>query len=110
MQGIATRYLFIDMAVKNLELDMQLILSGSFKIKEPYIHIVGNALSKAKNERKHLKKLMYDNKMQVLFMHRQGNFSTYKFILGDNVREETFMNQVIKKNVEEIMKEMFEGE
>ena len=101
---IATRYLFVDMAIKNLELDLQHVQNGPFKIKGPYIELVEGMISKAINERRHLKREMYQRKVQVVFMHRQGDYSTYKFILGGREREMTYMNQVIKKNVEEIIR------
>ena len=47
---------------------------------------------------------MYDQKIQIIFLYKQGNFSTYKFISKRNEREITLMNPVIKKNVEKVMK------
>lgn len=106
---IASRYLFVDLAIKNLELDLQHVMNGPFKIKEPYIEFIERMIFKAINERRESKKLMCQRKIQVQFLHRQGDYSTYKFILDGKEQEMTFMNQVIKKNVESIMKELIEG-
>jgi hypothetical protein len=105
-KDIASRYLFVDMAIKNLELDLQHIQNGQFKIKEPYIKLIEKTISEAINERRHLKGLIHQQRIQVLFMHRQGDFTTYKFILGGLEQEVTFHNMVIKKNVESIMGEL----
>lgn len=42
------------------------------------------------------------------FLYRQGDYSTNKFILDGKEQEMTFMNQVIKKNVENIMNQSIE--
>ena len=103
---IATRYLFVDMAIKNLELDLQHVNNGPFKIKEPYVELIEGMIIKARKEMRQLKKVMYDRKIQVLFMHRQGDFTTYKFIMNGKEQEVTYLNQVIKKKVEGIIKEL----
>ncbi len=101
---IALHYLFIDLAIKTLELDLKHIRSGSFKIKSPYLEKIQTMIYIAINERRKLKKIMYDQKIQIIFLYKQGNFSTYKFISKRNEREITLMNPVIKKNVEKVMK------
>ena len=98
---IASRYLFVDLAIKNLELDLQHVMNGPFKIKEPYLKFIEGIISKAINERRNLKRIMYQRKIRVQFLYRQGDYSTYKFILDGKEQEMTFMNQVIKKSVEE---------
>lgn len=101
---IALHYLFIDLAIKTLELDLKHIRSGSFKIKSPYLEKIQTMIYIAIDERRKLKKIMYDQKIQIIFLYKQGNFSTYKFISERNEREITLMNPVIKKNVEKVMK------
>src|SRR5690625_4409500 len=97
---VATKYLFVDMAIKNLELDMQHVKDGPFKIKEPYVELIDEMILKARKEMRWIKNIMYRRKIEVLFMYTQGDFSTYKYILNGKEREMTFMNQVIKRNVE----------
>ncbi len=101
---IALHYLFIDLAIKTLELDLKHIRSGSFKIKSPYLEKIQTMIYIAIDERRKLKKIMYDQKIQIIFLYKQGSFSTYKFISERNEREITLMNPVIKKNVEKVMK------
>lgn len=102
-EDIATRYLFVDMAIKNMQLDLQHVRNGPHKIKQPYIIAIEKMISKGMKERRKLKKLMYDNNINVHFKHTQGDYSTYIFYLDRSRKENTYHNMVIKKNVEEIM-------
>lgn len=101
---IALKYLYTDLAIKNMERDLQLIKDGPFKIKEPYIGMIENMISKAMNERKRLKQLIYKHKLQVEFLHKQGDFVTYRLHLDGYVQELPFHGAVVKKNVEEVIK------
>lgn len=103
---IAARYLFVLMAIKVLEKDKNHIHDGLFKIKDPYIMIIENAIKKAIAERGRLKRKMYQNKIQVQFLYRQGHFSTYQFITKEKTQEITYMNQVMKQHVEEFLCEI----
>lgn len=105
-EDIAARYLFVDMAIRNMQLDLKHVHNGPFKIKEPYINMIEKVISKAINERRRLKKLMYDNNIQVEFKQTQGDYSTYTFHLGGSKHEKVYQNMAIKKNVEEIMMEL----
>ena len=108
MEEIATRYLFLDLTIRNLELDIEVIMSSQLKIKEPYFKLVTNAIIKAKSERRKLHKLMYGKNIKVKFLYKDGQFSHYKFYLGGKSEEVIYFNPVIKKNVEEIMREFLE--
>lgn len=106
---IASRYLFINMVIKNLELDLQHIKNGQFKIKDPYLELIEKIIFKAINQRRELKRLMHQRKIQVVLLYRQGDYSTYKFIFGHQELNKTFMKQVIKKNVENIIRKLLES-
>lgn len=104
---IASRFLFLSMAIRTLELDRQQIQHGPFKIKEPYIEQIEEMISKAIQERRQLKSTMFRDKIQVTLRAREGSFSTYQFILGGNEMEIPFNNMVIRKNVENILRELW---
>lgn len=103
---IASHYLFVDLDIKNLELDLQHVMNGPFKIKEPYIEFIERMISNVINERRNLKRIMYQRKIQVQFLYRQGDFTSYKFFLNGKEREVTYNNMVIKKNVRKIMEKL----
>ncbi|MBO1005018.1 hypothetical protein ACFSKI_00240 [Pseudogracilibacillus auburnensis] len=103
---IAYRYLFINLAIKNLELDLQYVKNGPFKIKAPYIELMERMISKAINERRKLKGIMYKRKIQVNYLHKKGLFTTYQVVSNAGEKEVPFINQVIKKYVEEIIEKL----
>ncbi|HEX5519565.1 MAG TPA: hypothetical protein VFX18_03910 [Candidatus Nitrosocosmicus sp.] len=102
-KDIAARFLFLNMAIKNLELDLQHIKNGPFKIKEPYLELLEKAYSTAINERGKLKRLMYNKKINIVSTDRNNKFSYYKFSYNGIEEEQTYYNHVIKKNVKEII-------
>lgn len=108
-EDIAARYLFVDMAIINMQLDLQHVRNGPHKIKQPYIIAIEKMISNGIKKRRKLKKLMYDNNIQVKFKHTRGDFSTYIYYLGGNEHVKTYHKMVIKKNVEEIMMKLSEG-
>lgn len=109
-EKIASRYLFTDMAIKNLELDRRHLENSPCKIKEPYIDAINQLISTAIKERKRLKQLMYQHKLQVELRESDRLFTTYQYYLNGYVHEKTFFNPMIKKYVEGIMKELLRGQ
>lgn len=106
-EKIASRYLFTDMAITNLQLDRNHLEHSPCKIKEPYFQAIDQLISTAIQERKRLKRLMYQHKIQVEHIKSDRLFSTYKYYLNGYVHEVNYFNPVIKKYVTAIMHELF---
>lgn len=106
-EKIASRYLFTDMAIKNLELDRQHLENSQCKIKDPYYQMMDQLISTAIKERKRLKQLMFQHRLKVEHIESDRLFSTYKYYLNGYVHEVNFFNPMIKKYVESIMNELF---
>src|SRR5690625_6127811 len=68
--NIASRFLFLSMARVVIQLDIENIEQGPFKIKNPYLFLLRKMISKATNERRHLRKLMKDKSIQVVIQHK----------------------------------------
>lgn len=102
-EQIAKEYLFIDLAVMNMQLDVQRVYNGDFKIKGPYVYLIEEMISKAINERRKLKQVMYQNKIRIEFKKKQWDFSLYMIYVGKSERKISFSNAIIKKNVREVM-------
>lgn len=100
---LATSFLFLNMAVKVLEIDKQHIQNGHFKIKTPYIELVNKLISKAIHERKQLKIIMQQKQIQVRFLYREGDFTHYEFIINRSKTVKCYFNPVIKKEVEKTL-------
>src|SRR5690625_221982 len=97
---VAIRYLFLDMAMILIKKDIQNIENGPFKIKEPYISLLEQMHTVATDERRKLKKIMYDNKVSVHKLGSENGYTTYKFIHDGIHKQYNYNNQVIKLNVE----------
>lgn len=90
-EKIASRYLFTDMAITNLQLDRNHLEHSPCKIKEPYFKLLDQLISTAIQERKQLKRLMYQHNIQVEHINSDRLFSTYKYYLNGYVHEVSFL-------------------
>lgn len=100
---VASRFVFLSMAIRVLEQDLTYIKNGSFKIKEPYVELVEAMISSALEERRNLRKKMFDRDLRVTRLRQDDLFTTYLFICERKEEERTYFNPVIRKNVKEIM-------
>ena len=104
--AIATRFLFISMAITVLEQDMKHVQDGRFKIKEPYLELLEQMLAAAKTERKQLRKSMQDQKIRISPLNRNESFTSYLFIAGRREEQRNYFNPAIRKHVEAIIREL----
>lgn len=107
-QEIAIKYLFLGMARNVIQLDINNILTGPFKIKDPYIDLLEKMHSVATNERRNLKKLMWDGRISIIFIEKDSSYSKYKLIYNGREELKTYHNNVIWKNVKEILEELMQ--
>lgn len=100
---IASRFVFISMAIKVLEQDLTYIKNGSFRIKEPYVKLIKQMISSTIEERRILRKQMFDRDLRVTRLRQDDLFTTYLFICERKEEERTYFNPVIRQNVKDIM-------
>lgn len=103
---VMIRFLFLSMAMVVIEQDMEHVETGSFKIKEPYRQLLKEMLLIASGERKQLRKIMLQKKMQVVRLHKNDSFTTYLFVCKGMEEKRNFFNPAIRKKVEEILQEL----
>lgn len=103
-QKVLEQYLFTDLAIKNMEIDIQRIEKGTFKIKEPYIEMIEKMISNVVKERRKLKQMMYKNKLKLEFLYEKEHFVTYEFYMNRRMKEMTYNKAVFKKHVANIIK------
>ncbi|MFD1850030.1 hypothetical protein [Oceanobacillus bengalensis] len=103
---LASRFLFLSMAIVVLKQDIIQIQSGAFKIKEPYNDLIEKMISKAVNERRELRKTMEDMHIRVVKVNKNDSFSSYLFLSGGREEKRNFFNPAIRKHVELIIKEL----
>lgn len=104
--NLASRFLFLSMAITVLEQDMKHVANGLFKVKEPYLDFIEQLLIKAKKERRELRKAMHEKKIRVSRLSQNESFSSYLFIAGRKEEQRNYFNPAIRKHVEAIMREL----
>lgn|GEM_PF-938418 len=103
--GIATRFLFLSMAITVMEKDLEHIQNGAFKIKEPYLDFIQRMLTSAKNERRELRKTMHNQQIKITPLNHNESFTSYLFIAGKREEQRNYFNPAIRKHVQTILKE-----
>lgn len=108
--NLAIRFLFLSMAITVLEMDLHHMEKGAFKIKEPYLELIEKLITKAKIERRELRKDMYHKKIKVSRLSQNESFSSYLFVAGHREEKRNYFNPAIRKHVEAIIRELISGE
>lgn len=103
---IATRFLYLSMAIKVIEQDLEHVSSGPFKIKEPYLALLNKMLYLAMSERKNLRFKMREQAIKVVHLNKNDSFSTYSFIAGKREETRNYFNPAIRKQVVLIFEEV----
>lgn len=103
--NVASRFLFLSMAMVVIEQDIKHIQNGAFKIKEPYLNLLNQMVSEATNERRQLRKMMKDKNIQVVPLNKNDTFSSYLFVCQGREEKRNYFNPAIRKKVEAIIQE-----
>ncbi|TRM11862.1 hypothetical protein FH966_09305 [Lentibacillus cibarius] len=103
---LASRFLFLSMAITVIQQDIQHVQAGTFKIKEPYLDMLEAMNTEATNERKDLRKMMRDKSMRVVTLNKNDSFSSYLFLCNGREEKRNYFNPAIRKKVEIIIKEL----
>lgn len=105
---LASRFLFLSMAMVVIQQDIQYIQKGAFKIKEPYIELLEKMATEAANERKSLRQEMKKGNIQVVALHKNDTFSSYLFLSQGREEKRNYFNPAIRKKVEAIVQELMQ--
>ncbi|RKQ31301.1 hypothetical protein [Oceanobacillus halophilus] len=103
---IATRFLFLSMAIVVLKQDIIYMQNGKFKIKEPYIELLEKMISMAINERRQLRKIMMRKNIQVVNLNKNDSFSSFLFTCQGREEKRNYFNPAIRKKVEIIIQNL----
>jgi len=106
--NVASRFLFLSMAITVIKQDIEHIQNGAFKIKEPYLNLLNRMISEATNERRQLRKIMQDEHIQVVSLNKNDTFSSYLFISKGREEKRNYFIPAIRKKVESIIQEILE--
>lgn len=103
---VASRFLFLSMAIITIKKDMEHIQNGAFKIKEPYLELLAKMSSEAMNERRKLRQKMQENEIQVIPLEKSDLFSSYLFLCCGREEKRNYFNPAIRKKVENILHDL----
>lgn len=102
---IASRFLFLSMAIIVIRQDIKHIEQGLFKIKQPYINLLHTMESLALAERKELRREMKKLQMDVVTLNKNDSFSSFLFLCQGREEKRNYFNPAIRKKVEVIIQE-----
>ncbi|GAB3060382.1 hypothetical protein [Virgibacillus ainsalahensis] len=103
---LATRFLFLSMAMVVIRQDITHIQRGTFKIKEPYLDMLEKMTFEAANERRQLRKTMNTRNLRVVTLNKNDSFSSFLFLCQGREEKRNYFNPAIRKKVETIVREL----
>lgn len=103
--SIASRFLFLSMAIVVIRQDIELIKHSAFKIKEPYVELLKKMESQTLDERRELRSVMKKQKIDVVNLNKNDSFSSFLFLCQGREEKRNFFNPSIRKKVELIIRE-----
>lgn len=106
--GIASRFLFLSMAIIVLHQDGSYMRKSPIKIKEPYIELIEKMTAIAVNERRRLRQKMHELNMQVMKLNQNNSFTSYLFICQGREEKCNYFNPIIRKKVMNILYELMQ--
>ncbi|WP_404451694.1 hypothetical protein LG329_15340 [Virgibacillus necropolis] len=103
---VASRFLFLSMAIVVIQQDVQHVQKGAFKIKEPYTQLLEKMISEATNERRQLRQTMQKKNIKVVTLNKNDSFSSFLFLCQSREEKRNYFNPAIRKKVEVILQEL----
>ncbi|MFC4559181.1 hypothetical protein ACFO3D_13360 [Virgibacillus kekensis] len=105
---LASRFLFLSMAMVVIQQDLQHIQNGAFRIKEPYSELLEKMNTEAANERRGLRKKMLNKDIKVISLNKNDSFSSFLFLCRGREEKRNYFNPAIRKKVENILRELMQ--
>lgn len=105
---LASRFLFLSMAITVIEQDIHHIRQGPFKIKGPYLELLMKMNSIALSERKNLREAMRSKNIRVIRLSANETFSSFLFLCQEREETRKYFIPAIRKKVEKIMQELIQ--
>jgi len=95
--------IYLPLVLTILHKDKQLIEQAPFKIKEPYLHIIENALTKVENDLYQLKIKLKQNQITITKKGTNEAFSLYEFNIKGQTQDHSFYHPVMKNKTAELL-------
>ncbi|WP_026699883.1 hypothetical protein [Salibacterium aidingense] len=96
-------FILLPLVKKVLEKDIQLFEKGGFKVKDPYLTMIRNALHLLHEDMRHLKKYMHQHRVRVNFEENDGVFSRYSYVCRGYEGTSSYLNANLKRQARHCM-------
>ncbi|SDJ88093.1 hypothetical protein [Sediminibacillus albus] len=106
--ALASRFLFLSMAILVIQKDTEALHKSTFKIKEPFADLLGKMEHEAVSERRQLRGRMAKKQLQVVSLNKNDSFSSFLFICKGREEKRNYFNPAIRKKVENILRELIQ--
>lgn len=95
--------IYLPMTVSILNRDMKIIQQGPFKLKDPYLHLIEQALKLAQRDLYDVKNELRRRKIKVHEVSRDEAFTMYSFIYEGYEEEHNYFNPRIRNQVSALL-------
>ena len=99
--------IYLPMTVSILNRDMKIIQQGPFKLKDPYLHLIEQALKLAQRDLYDVKNELRRRKIKVHEVSRDEAFTMYSFIYEGYEEEHNYFNPRIRNQVSALLEHYF---
>ncbi|WP_240374778.1 hypothetical protein [Bacillus piscicola] len=100
-------FILLPLVKKVLEKDALLIAKSTFKIKDPYLDLIQDALLHLHKDMRHVKQFMHENRIQVHFQENDGMFSRYSYVCRGYEGKSSYLNANLKRQTRDCMNAYF---
>ncbi|SFE71757.1 hypothetical protein [Alteribacillus iranensis] len=90
-----------------LEQDIQRFEKSSFKVKDPYLHMIQHALERLHKDMHLIKQFMRKHRIRVNFEENDGMFSRYSYVCRGYEGKSSYLNANLKRQTRHCMDAYF---
>jgi hypothetical protein len=102
-RDIMEKAMYLPMVLIILNRDLKVVENSPFKLKQPYLDLIEEAMKEIQRELADVKQYMKKNNLQVIETKRDDAFSLYRFIYKGYEENHNYFNPRIRNKVQELM-------
>ncbi|MDQ0232236.1 hypothetical protein [Metabacillus malikii] len=97
--------IYLPMTISIFNRDLMVIKNSPFKLHQPYLSLVEEALKLAQKDLAHIKRKLHNENVKVHEIERDEAFTLYAFIYNGYEEKHNYFNPRIRNKVIEIMED-----
>ena len=102
-RDVMERAIYLPMLLTILNRDLDVIKISNFKLKQPYIDLVENAMKAVQTELKSTKSYMHKHTMKIQEVKRDEAFTMFLFIYKGYEEYHSYFNPRLRNKVQELL-------